>query len=105
MPAPLFPPPSLPTTRSVLLDKLAIERERERLKAENASYQELLKQYIDGVSVNDTVMTNPGNPLFVVNGRVSLNRPMPVRQDQEQLPVVDANHMVATSRVNTVMPL
>lgn len=89
----------------VLLDKLAIERERERLKAENASYQELLKQYIDGVSVNDTVMTNPGNPLFVVNGRVSLNRPMPVRQDQEQLPVVDANHMVGTSRVNTVMPL
>eukprot|EP00622_Pseudochattonella_farcimen_P005300 FR740885.1.p1 GENE.FR740885.1~~FR740885.1.p1 ORF type:complete len:173 (-),score=31.05 FR740885.1:86-574(-) len=85
----------------VLLDKLAIERERNRLQAENSSYQELLKQFIDGVSVNDTVMTNPGNPLFVINGRVSLNRPMPVRQDQEALPVVDANHMVGTARVNT----
>lgn len=53
--------------------------------------------------MNDTVMSRPGNPLLVVNGRVDLNAPLPVRRDQEHLsnttPVVDANHMVASGRV------
>ena len=67
--------------------------------------QSMVKQYIDGVSLNDSVLAQPGNPLFVVNGRVNLNRPLPVRLDREALTVVDANHMIATNRVNTRAPL
>ncbi|EGB10296.1 hypothetical protein AURANDRAFT_23262 [Aureococcus anophagefferens] len=84
----------------VLLDKLAIERERERLEAENGDLQTILKQYFDGVSVNDAVMRS-ANPLFVVNGKLNISQPLPVRRAPDQLTVVDANHMVTTSRVNT----
>ena len=88
----------------VLLDKLAIERERERLQRENNDLQAILKQYFDGVSVNDAVMKS-SNPLFVVNGRVNLNQPLPVRRADQPLTVIDGNHMVATDRVNSVYPL
>ncbi|KAJ1447925.1 hypothetical protein M885DRAFT_541035 [Pelagophyceae sp. CCMP2097] len=81
----------------VLLDKLAVEKERERLERENADLQALLKQFFDGVTVNDAVMQGP-NPLLVINGNLNIQRPAQVRQD---LTVVDGNHMVATSRVNT----
>ena len=84
----------------VLLDKLAIERERERLERENGDLQTILKQYFDGVSVNDAVMRS-ANPLFVVNGKLNISQPLPVRRNPDQLTVVDANHMVTTSRVNT----
>ncbi|KAJ8614620.1 hypothetical protein CTAYLR_008994 [Chrysophaeum taylorii] len=85
----------------VLLDKLAIEKERERLERENADLQSILKQYFDGVSVNENVM-NSENPLLVVNGKLSINQPPPVRSsDEQRLTVVEANHMVETARVNT----
>lgn len=118
----------------VLLDKLAIENERNRLRDENEALQvrpiggagqhvkcmvltcfsvpmcalvtqRFLKQYIDGVSVNDSVLNTAGNPLLVINGQVNLNRPLPVRLDKEALTVVDGNHMVATNRVNNPRPL
>ena len=41
------------------------------------------------------------NPLFVVNGKLNISQPLPVRRNPDQLTVVDANHMVTTSRVNT----
>lgn len=41
-------------------------------------FKSLLKQYLDGVSVNDDVI-NSNNPLFVINSKVNLNRP-PVEQ-------------------------
>ena len=64
----------------------------------------MLKQYIDGVTVNEEVMNKEGNPLFVINGRVDLNRPMPVRKDAgEALSVVDGNHMFNTGKVNSGM--
>jgi hypothetical protein len=34
----------------------------------------LLKQYLDGISLNDDVLKN-NNPLFVVNNKVNLSRP------------------------------
>jgi len=37
-------------------------------------FKSLLKQYLDGVSVNDDVM-NANNPLFVVNHKINLNKP------------------------------
>jgi hypothetical protein len=36
-------------------------------------FKSLLKQYLDGVSVNDDVI-NSNNPLLVINSKVNLNR-------------------------------
>lgn len=81
----------------VLLDKLAIEKERERLQQENTNLQALLKQYFDGVSVNNDVLSNPKNPLFVVNGNFTTSS----SYRNKHPTVVEANHLVDTSRVNT----
>eukprot|EP00163_Fabomonas_tropica_P007149 TRINITY_DN1680_c0_g1_i2.p1 TRINITY_DN1680_c0_g1~~TRINITY_DN1680_c0_g1_i2.p1 ORF type:complete len:511 (-),score=160.32 TRINITY_DN1680_c0_g1_i2:175-1707(-) len=61
----------------VLLDKHAISKEKERLIRENQDLRLILKQYLDGISVNDDVM-NAANPLLVVNGRTNQVRRMPV---------------------------
>ena len=58
----------------VLLDKLAIEKQKEALAKDNALLKSLLKQYLDGISLNDDVLKN-NNPLFVVNNKVNLARP------------------------------
>merc|ERR1719197_1930525 len=56
----------------VKLDHLAIEQEKSRLGRENVQLRSILKQFLDGVSVNEDVLAQP-NPLLVVNGRVNLN--------------------------------
>ena len=60
-------------------------------------FKSLLKQYLDGVSVNDDVM-NANNPLLVVNNKVNLNRPPVERMGVDgQAPhktVVEANNVV-----------
>ena len=71
----------------VLLDKLAIANQKSRLDKENLFFKSLLKQYLDGVSVNDDVM-GANNPLLVVNNKVSLNRP-PVERVEDRRPVVE----------------
>ena len=58
-------------------------------------FKSLLKQYLDGVSVNDDVM-NSNNPLLVVNNKVNLNRP-PVERMGDGPPhktVIEANVVV-----------
>mmetsp|Transcript_30030 Transcript_30030/g.66514 ORF Transcript_30030/g.66514 Transcript_30030/m.66514 type:complete len:550 (-) Transcript_30030:342-1991(-) len=55
-----------------LLDKTAIDKERTRLEKENSDLRSILKQYLDGISVNDDVMNNPINPLMVVNNRLQV---------------------------------
>ena len=55
----------------VLLDKMHLESEKKELLEENASLRALLKQYLDGISVNDHVL-NQKNSLFVVNGNVNV---------------------------------
>ena len=83
----------------VLLDALAIEKEEGRLTGENGDLQEILKQYFDGISVNPQVMEGL-NPLFVVNGKVNLNKPLPVRgKDTGHLTVVEANMVVRTNSI------
>uniref|UniRef100_A0A7S1CIL1 Dynein regulatory complex subunit 2 n=1 Tax=Bicosoecida sp. CB-2014 TaxID=1486930 RepID=A0A7S1CIL1_9STRA len=62
----------------VLLDKLAMERERDRLRQENGDLQSILQQYLEGISVTEDALRKP-NPLLVINGRLSLNQP-PVRR-------------------------
>ena len=58
----------------VLLDVMAIERERDRLGGENSDLRSILKQYLDGISVNPDVINNP-NPLLVVNHKTNIVMP------------------------------
>ncbi|KAL3895732.1 MAG: hypothetical protein SGCHY_004526 [Lobulomycetales sp.] len=60
----------------VLLDRIALEQKRSTLREENEHLQSILKQYLDGLSVNEHVLSNL-NPLLVVNGRTNapLNHP------------------------------
>ena len=53
---------------------MAIERERERLGGENSDLRSILKQYLDGISVNEDVINNP-NPLLVVNHKTNIVMP------------------------------
>jgi len=61
----------------VLFDKLALQKEQNLLLQENQQLRMVLKQYLDGISVNDEILSNV-NPLFVVNQKtnVNLNAPM-----------------------------
>lgn len=57
-------------------------------------FKSLLKQYLDGVSVNDDVM-NSNNPLLVVNNKVNLNKPPVERLDgPPHKTVIEANQVV-----------
>ena len=79
-----------------LLDQVAVQREKERLQRENKDLQTILKQFLDGISVNEDVM-NSNNPLLVINGRVNLNAPLVGRVGGPA--VIEGNHMVNTGRV------
>eukprot|EP00903_Cladosiphon_okamuranus_P009369 g8933.t1 len=83
-----------------LLDKLAIEREQKRLEDENRDLKSIVKQYLDGISVPDDVVSN-ANPLLVVNGRINMAAPDVGAGESRQIAAIEANHMVSTGRVNT----
>ena len=75
----------------VLLDKVAIDKQKASLEKENMFFKSLLKQYLDGVSVNNDVM-NSSNPLLVVNNKVNLNRPPVQRIDgSNQKTLIEGN--------------
>ncbi|KAL3666303.1 hypothetical protein V7S43_008555 [Phytophthora oleae] len=84
----------------VLLDELALRREKERVANENRELQTILQQYLAGISVGPTVLDG-ANPLLVVNGRLRLHQPT-LDEDGKprRKPVIDANHMVETNRVS-----
>ena len=69
-----------------LLSKLAIEKEKENLEKENQDLRSILKQYLEGISVNAQTVNGP-NSLLVVNGRVNLNQ-RPVRKANSTHPVL-----------------
>lgn len=69
----------------ILLDKTAMETEGKRLTQENDRLRGLIKQFVDGISVNDDVMSN-ANSLMVVNN--SLPR-LPRMAGPEHVTVVD----------------
>jgi dynein regulatory complex subunit 2 len=52
----------------VLLDKLSLDKEKQILSTENAQLRLLLKQYLDGISVNNEILAN-SNPLLIINNR------------------------------------
>lgn len=54
-----------------LLDKLSLDKERSELMAQNQQLRMLLKQYLDGISVNDDILTQ-ANPLLIVNHKTNV---------------------------------
>lgn len=79
-----------------LLDDLALARDKARLERENRELQQIVRQYLDGVAVNDAALAG-ANPLLVVNGRLRRLHD-PQGSGSAAPPVVDANHMVQTNR-------
>lgn len=77
-----------------ILDKVAITKEKERLMQENQDLQSILKQYLDGICVNEDVLKS-NNSLLVVNGKINLNIAPPKHGSHM---VIEANHMVNTKR-------
>lgn len=55
----------------VLLDRYALDKEKHTLVEENQKLRMLLKQYLDGISVNDEILSQT-NPLFVVNNQTNV---------------------------------
>jgi hypothetical protein len=52
------------------LETLALQSERAELEDENATLKDLLKQYLEGISVSESVLAKD-NTLFVVNGKTN----------------------------------
>ena len=77
----------------VLLDVMAIEREQQRLSAQNGDLRSILKQYLDGISVNEDVINNP-NPLLVVNHKTNIVAPAAYRPTASNT-VVEGAHAVS----------
>jgi hypothetical protein len=82
----------------VLLDVMGIEKERERLRNENGDLRSILKQYLDGISVNEDVINNP-NPLLVVNHKTNIvMQPMHARPPPAT--IVEGTHAVMSHVTN-----
>merc|ERR1740117_248818 len=76
----------------ILLDTTAIDRERERLARENSDLRSILKQYLDGISVNEDVINSP-NPLLVVNNKSNIVMPNQVQNVQATTTtVIEGSH-------------
>lgn len=72
----------------VLLDKLAIEKQKEALNKDNALLKSLLKQYLNGISLNDDVLRD-NNPLLVVNNKINISKP-PVERAENKTAIEGA---------------
>ena len=89
----------------VLCDEIALQKEKERLGGENEDLQKILRQYLDGVSVNEQVLSS-ANPLMVVNNnfRYQGKKTVPVGGMEETLrppAVIEAAHVIQNSNVQT----
>lgn len=85
-----------------LLDKAAAEKERSSLTEINQKLKTLLKQYLDGISVNHEVLQQE-NTLFVVNGRTNARVGIPVGDSRVQAvppTVVEVSHVLSTLGAN-----
>jgi len=83
----------------VLLDKLALDKEKHTLLQENQQLRAVLKQYLDGISVNDEILSQY-NPLFIVNSKTNVRLAVPVtdpRVKRSGPTVVEAAHVVKHS--------
>ena len=83
----------------VLLDKASLDKEKQMLSTENAQLRMLLKQYLDGISVNDEVLSQT-NPLLIVNNRTNVRMNAPIGNgmvDRNTKVIIEAkNHLKNT---------
>eukprot|EP00039_Didymoeca_costata_P021804 m.3045 g.3045 ORF g.3045 m.3045 type:complete len:523 (-) comp2649_c0_seq1:278-1846(-) len=84
----------------VMLEKLAMEKERQDLDNENQRLRSILKQYLDGISVSDRVLQQD-NTLMVVNGRTNapINAHIPVGDGRVQMAIQQKQEPVMTGAV------
>jgi hypothetical protein len=58
-----------------------------QLENENQILKTMLKQYLDGISVNDEVIRNP-NPLLVINNKINIGR-LPIERTEAPNTIVE----------------
>ncbi|KAI9328161.1 coiled-coil domain-containing protein 65-like protein [Obelidium mucronatum] len=73
----------------ISLDVLALKKQKEGLQEENANLRSILRQYLDGISLNEDVL-NQLNPLVVVNGRT--NAPLKSSNAPLNITYVEVSH-------------
>ena len=83
----------------VMLDVMAIEKERDRLAHQNGDLRSILKQYLDGISVNEDVINSP-NPLLVVNHKTNIVTASAYKAPQQHT-IVEGSHTIA---LNVMQP-
>jgi hypothetical protein len=88
----------------VLLDKFALSKEREQLERQNEDLRLILKQYLDGVSVNEEVMAGT-NSLLVLNDKLQLNVPVGSRREAPATVVEAATSVLATAKQRVGRPV
>ncbi|XP_072927052.1 dynein regulatory complex subunit 2 [Hemitrygon akajei] len=78
----------------VRLDQMVLEQDKQTLLQENQKLRQLLKQYLDGISVNDHILSNL-NPLIVINNKTNVKINMPVTESAKPVyNVIEAAHIV-----------
>ncbi|KAK2857919.1 hypothetical protein Q7C36_005838 [Tachysurus vachellii] len=77
----------------VVLERLCLEREKKVLGWENQQLRILLKQYLDGVSVNDEVLQQQ-NSLLMLSSPSLQASPASETQTITRRPVIEAAHVV-----------
>ncbi|XP_029450495.1 dynein regulatory complex subunit 2 [Rhinatrema bivittatum] len=80
----------------VQLDRCALDREKAILTQDNQRLRILLKKYLDGISVNDDVMSQL-NPLLILNNKSNIPMHLPITENRVKrigTTVVEAAHVV-----------
>ncbi|EPY86198.1 coiled-coil domain-containing protein 65 [Camelus ferus] len=85
----------------VKLEQLSLQHRRAQLLEINEKLREMLRQYLDGISVSDEVLSQL-NPLFIVNHRSNLPQPLstPAAQPGDKKPpttynIIEAAHVIS----------
>jgi len=84
-------------TNKVQLDKIAIEKQKDQLEKENQILKTMLKQYLDGISLNDEVLRTP-NPLLVVNDRIDVKK-LPIEKMPAPTTYVEGTKVISQYRL------
>lgn len=74
----------------VLLDVIAIRKQKTEIEKQNEVLRLIIQQYKDGFTVNNDVMSNM-NPLIFINNRINLNNPVDQKPNET---IQEASHMV-----------
>ncbi|XP_006177739.2 dynein regulatory complex subunit 2 [Camelus ferus] len=85
----------------VKLEQLSLQHRRAQLLEINEKLREMLRQYLDGISVSDEVLSQL-NPLFIINHRSNLPQPLstPAAQPGDKKPpttynIIEAAHVIS----------